>query len=166
MPGSFRRCLPIVAAVGAVALMVSLWPSVVSLKPVVTLDSSPRGASVFVNGRLAGATPLELADLPPGSYSLNIERDGYTRLRRNFVLGSSGVHISETLNAIPKESIAVNIEPEGSEIVLDGELRGHTPMVLPNIPAGWHELEVRKPNFATYAKRIELEANKPLSFKL
>ena len=39
--------------------------------------SRPAGARVYVNGRLAGATPIAIPDLPAGPATVRIEMDGY-----------------------------------------------------------------------------------------
>ncbi len=44
-----------------------------------TVDSRPPGAKVFIDGKLAGTTPLELAGLNAGEHVVRIERDGYRR---------------------------------------------------------------------------------------
>jgi hypothetical protein len=41
------------------------------------VDSRPSGAKVFVDGKLAGTTPLSLSTLAPGEYAVRLERDGY-----------------------------------------------------------------------------------------
>jgi hypothetical protein len=41
------------------------------------VDSRPGGARVFVDGKLAGATPLSLDALAPGEYAVRLEREGY-----------------------------------------------------------------------------------------
>ena len=41
------------------------------------VDSRPAGAAVLIDGRPAGVTPLSLAGLAPGTYSVRIERPGY-----------------------------------------------------------------------------------------
>jgi hypothetical protein len=43
------------------------------------VSSSPAGARVFLNGVLAGTTPLLLSDLAVGSRAMRLERDGYVR---------------------------------------------------------------------------------------
>jgi hypothetical protein len=40
------------------------------------VDSRPRGAAVFVDGRSAGQTPLTLSDMTAGSHVVRIEMDG------------------------------------------------------------------------------------------
>jgi serine/threonine-protein kinase len=41
--------------------------------------SRPNGARVFVDGKLAGTTPLSLNDVRAGEHAVRIERDGYRR---------------------------------------------------------------------------------------
>ena len=43
------------------------------------IDSVPAGATVLINQRPAGTTPLQLMDYPAGSYAIWVERDGYER---------------------------------------------------------------------------------------
>jgi hypothetical protein len=44
-----------------------------------SVDSRPSGAKVFVDGKLEGTTPLQLAGLDAGEHVVRIERDGYRR---------------------------------------------------------------------------------------
>jgi hypothetical protein len=43
------------------------------------IDSTPRGATVFINQRQMGVTPLELPRHPSGSYAVWVQRDGFQR---------------------------------------------------------------------------------------
>jgi len=43
------------------------------------VDSRPRGAQVFVDGRLVGITPLMLSDVRPGTHAVRIDLRGYRR---------------------------------------------------------------------------------------
>jgi PEGA domain len=43
------------------------------------VDSEPRGASVMINQRLVGKTPLELPRYPASSYAVSVQQDGYHR---------------------------------------------------------------------------------------
>ena len=43
------------------------------------VDSRPSGASVFVDDRLVGTTPLLIDPLDAGAHRVRIERDGYRR---------------------------------------------------------------------------------------
>jgi hypothetical protein len=41
------------------------------------VDSTPSGADVFLNGRLAGQTPLVVRAMPVGSRAVRVSREGY-----------------------------------------------------------------------------------------
>jgi len=55
----------------------SAGPAVGSLD----VDSRPRGATVFVDGRRVGTTPARLADVTAGSHDVRIELPGYRTVR-------------------------------------------------------------------------------------
>lgn len=44
-----------------------------------TVESRPSGASVFIDGKLVGTTPLNLSTVPAGDHTVWLERDGYRR---------------------------------------------------------------------------------------
>jgi PEGA domain-containing protein/protein kinase-like protein len=54
----------------------SVVPPPVSLTGSLYVDSRPRGASVIVDGKSVGVTPLSLADVPAGSHVVRIEMEG------------------------------------------------------------------------------------------
>lgn len=56
-----------------------------SAKPAVTVRSTPSGATVMLNARRVGTTPLTLT-LAPGTYKLTISRAGYLSTTRTLVV--------------------------------------------------------------------------------
>jgi hypothetical protein len=61
---------------GAVPPPASREAAPVSLTGSLYVDSRPRGASVIVDGKSVGITPLSLADVPAGSHVVRIEMEG------------------------------------------------------------------------------------------
>ncbi len=118
-----------------------------------SIESQPPGASVFINGRLAGKTPVRIAGLPSGSYSLRMEKENYSTLSMPIVLGMKSLSIHEALPPRGAGTLRVAVEPAGAEVLLDGELIGHTPLEENNIPTGSHELLIRKTNFKAFTTR-------------
>src|SRR4029077_2703342 len=43
------------------------------------VDSRPPGAKVFIDGRLAGTTPISLRSLNAGEHAIRLEAEGYRR---------------------------------------------------------------------------------------
>jgi tetratricopeptide (TPR) repeat protein len=135
-------------------------------QPSLTIRTEPAGASVFVNGHLAGATPVSVTGLTSGGdYSVRLEKEGFRPLIKNFKLDSGGTKISESLQRRGHGSLKVDVQPAGSEVLLDGEFVGHTPMYQEKVPVGLYELQIRKTNFKPYVQRVEVTTEVPLEFK-
>ena len=129
------------------------------------VESEPDGASVLLNGRLAGATPLSIKGLSRGTYDLRLEKSGCTPLNKLVTISATGgAKVRETLSALELGALTVRIMPTGAEVLLDGEMAGHTPLSINNIPAGPHELLVRKTNFSSYSKHIEIQPHAESKF--
>ena len=123
-----------------------------------SLQSQPAGASVMINGRLAGSTPVALANLPVGEYGVRLEKDGCLPVTFKVELPLGGANLVRKLDALPTGSLNVEVKPEGSEVLLDGEIIGQTPLTLDHLAAGTYDLLIRKTNFVPYASRVEITA--------
>ena len=44
-----------------------------------TVDSRPEGASVFVDGKMVGTTPLAIDSVAAGEHAIGLTREGYSR---------------------------------------------------------------------------------------
>lgn len=137
----------------------------VSLPRELSVETRPAGASVFIDGRLAGKTPLRVTDIQGGKYSVRLEKENYSPVVFPIELVSGTTKIDEALPPRGTGTIKVEIAPAGAEVVLDGELAGHTPLELTGVPVGSHDLLVRKTNFKTFTQRIEMKAGETLPFK-
>ena len=130
-----------------------------------TLESDPPGASVFLNGRLAGPTPLRFSNVPAGAYLLRLEKDGFAPLVRKIDVPAEGAAVHEKLAPRQTGALVVDYAPKGAEVLLDGELAGHTPLTLERVPAGIYELLIRKPKYDSYSRQITVAPGARLVFK-
>lgn len=86
----FRKLVMAVLLVIIVAVLIALArgyrfnPSdqVLSSTGILVANSNPDGAMILVNGKLEGATNSNIV-LKPGSYSVEIKKDGFTSWKRN-----------------------------------------------------------------------------------
>jgi tetratricopeptide (TPR) repeat protein len=131
----------------------------------VRFESEPSGASLFVNGRLVGATPLTLEGLSPGAYGVRLERAGHDPLNLKMVVADKPLQFREKLAPMATGVLVVDVKPRGAEVLLDGELVGVTPVTLEKAPAGQHELLIRKTNFGPFSQRVDMHAGERLEFK-
>jgi len=66
-----------------------------------SVTSTPSGAQVSLNGAATGrTTPTEFNDIPPGTYTVRLLREGYTASSRSVSLSSAGASVSVTLTPL------------------------------------------------------------------
>jgi hypothetical protein len=66
------------AALASILLITNVAAEGPRSRPVaLTVDTDPAGARLFVDGRYAGQTPAELADLASGAHRVRLEKPGY-----------------------------------------------------------------------------------------
>jgi len=121
---------------------------------IASITSEPSGADVYVDGKLRGKTPLELADLGPGRHELRITSAGH----RDYtgVLAVTGQY----------GAVAVTSDPVGAEILLDGAVQGSTTesgLPLARVLYGRHTLTARMPGYRDVEKTIDLKSAGPVA---
>jgi hypothetical protein len=125
----------------------------------VTIKSDPTEADAAIDGRPAGKTPLELAELAPGRHQLTLTKAGYRDFQTTFtVTGLYGAFL-------------VTSDPVGAEIILDGVSRGRTTeggLTLPRLAYGRHAIAARLAGYRDVDKELDLKSPGPIpvNFKL
>lgn len=125
-------------------LGVSLWG-----RHRVDVGSSPSGAKVFLDDRLLGETPLVGVSVSASNRILRVEKPGYLTVERALRQEDRAI----TVQLLP-EPLRFNLEsdPPGAEVLVNGVLRGLTPLKDLQVPGeGQHRLVVRKPGFEPFA---------------
>lgn len=106
----------------------------------VSIESRPTGAQVKIDGEIKGVTPLSLS-LPAGAHVIEISAGGEPRvLPVTLAAGATVSQYIELSSVSALGRIAIQSTPVGATILLDGQPRGVTPIELPDVSAGEHEL--------------------------
>jgi hypothetical protein len=120
---------------------------------VVSISSEPLGATVTVDGKNRGRTPLELTDLGPGRHEVEIARSGYRTYYSDFTIaGLFG-------------SMVVTTDPVGAEVLLDGQSRGRAGeagLALTRVPYGRHNVTARLDGYNDVVKAVDLVSVGPI----
>mgnify|MGYP006280052589 CR=1 FL=1 len=108
----------------------------------VSVDSRPSNASVRVDGKLEGKTPISLDSLEVGrTYEITVEQDGYRTERREFTPDGE----KETLSIDLKKAdgvLRISTYPTDAEIELNGETVGYSPVTVTKLERDReHDLE-------------------------
>lgn len=104
------------------------------------VESKPAGAQVTIDGEAKGATPLSVP-IAAGAHVLEIAAGGEPRVIPITVNGGETLAQYIELGATPSLGrMSVQSSPAGATVLLDGQPRGTTPIELPDVTAGDHEL--------------------------
>ena len=119
----------------------------------VRVDSKPSGAGVTLGGVYMGETPLEFAARPAERHRLRVFKVGHAPVAESFeTRPGQAREFAFTLRRLHGE-LAIVVQPEDAELVLDGEPQGAAGGTL-NLPAIPHEVEIRKTGYASFRKTV------------
>ena len=149
----------------------------IPLKSEVQIVTTPPNASIEIDGRDAGLSPLTI-ELDPGPHDVIASLDGYTSTEQQVetAAGANNFHFALAALAEPVEvttpqprrnsmrrttatgTLTISTTP-WSSVWLDGRPLGLTPLANIRVRAGRHTLTFRSPNNPPVSRRITVHAN-------
>jgi PKD repeat protein len=141
------------------------------------ITTVPQSANVFVDNVFKGVTPLTLTDTPSGYHILRITLPGYDDYTTSATVepsktvlvqavlreGGAGivptiVPATTTTTSLPRQngSVAVTSVPTGASVTFDGEYEGTTPVIIPEVLPGNHEITLTYPGYAVLEQSISV----------
>lgn len=156
---------PVAASPPSTASRPALAPGAVE----VTADVA--GATVRVDGRAAGAAPQHVAGLAPGQHVVRVEAAGrapyevevhvvpgqVTRVAAKLRAGLAAP--TPSAPAAPTtvgDELHVDSDVPGASVFVDRRLRGTTPLVLRDVPAGSHRVNVTAEGYEMQGLDVEV----------
>ena len=184
--GRSVRLQPDLAPKPDAGVEVRLKPDTTTTSGSLLVRSAPLGASVFVDGRDYGRTPVTVRDLARGRHRVRVIRDGYTAEERQVTMTSSQRARSMTVRlspartlatatvrqALPRPSIPATIEPhmaplavesrpDGAKVFIDGRLVGTTPLALTGVTTGEHTLLLERDGYHHWSSSVRVVGGEP-----
>jgi hypothetical protein len=107
------------------------------------VQSNPAGVQVFVDGIEKGRTPTRVT-LPPGSHILELRGRGVPRVIPLTI--TAGAEVSQYLEfaeAPVTGQLAVQSQPAGAKVLVDGVERGLAPLTVRDLAPGDHLVELQ-----------------------
>lgn len=128
----------------------------------IIVNSKPSGASVYVDNRFMGTTPLNISGIKTGSHVVRISYQGYADRQRTVIVRPHRYeYITETLlTPANTGSLYVESSPRGASIYLDGNYEGETPKRIDFIPVGSHTVRLSKDGYKDHVQQVWIEANR------
>ena len=122
----------------------------------VTINSSPKGATVWVDGEDVGQTPYKLEG-GCGIHQLEVTNAGYFPVEQELQLvayESANLHLD-----LEKETfgtLVISVEPFDAHVTIDGIEVSQGPTTLDRIVSGPHELAVSMNGFTTHRQSLDI----------
>jgi hypothetical protein len=131
------------------------------------VDSSPRGADVYVDGNYEGTSPVTVSALSDGYHRVELHKAGYEVLiKTETVSGGRGSVVRYTLVPLSGISgtgaIEITAPLPGALVYLDGNYRGSMgsgqTFSLIAVSPGSHDLLLHVPGYADYRQAVAVGA--------
>jgi len=121
------------------------------------VKSLPGGATVFVDGKEKGVTPLNLENVEKGLHVVKVSKNCFSVVEKQVDITASkktevDVHLENLCG-----SLAVKSLPGGATVFVDGKEKGVTPLRLDNIRKGNISIKLIKKGFETESKIITVK---------
>jgi hypothetical protein len=111
--------------------------------------SFPSGATVFLDGEQKGETQLTVSDLDPGTYTLVLQKEGYSPWEKSVtIFNERRMMVTATLEPL-YGSLRIHSSPSQATVMVNREEAGVTPLVVKNLSPGEYSITLSKTGFQT-----------------
>lgn len=149
-PGGYGAIIKIAAAVVVLAVVGFAaakmgWSTSTSGSGVLTVESTPVGIDVYVDGTLKGKTPLTVP-VAAGEHEVKLSRGRATHtVPVTIEAGKERVErvAWSKVRQGGAGGLQVTSQPPGAKVYVNGTLQGETPLELPNLAAGRYTVTVQ-----------------------
>jgi formylglycine-generating enzyme required for sulfatase activity len=129
------------------------------------IRSRPTGASVIVDGRYVGQTPVEVGIAPGKEHEIQLSKSGYERASQKVTVASGEVKGLELALTAQEGVVHLTVEPADAELIVNGTGRGKVPVEL-KLPAVEHDIEIRKEGLEPFRTRVRPRPGFPQELKV
>ena len=124
------------------------------------IKSEPANAMIIVDGKEAGTTPANIANLKPGKHPVEVRMEGYENWSESIEVS---VDKENQIIAVLQQlagSLNIKSKPVNAMIIVDGKEAGTTPANIANLKPGKHPVEVRMEGYENWSESIEVSVDK------
>jgi formylglycine-generating enzyme required for sulfatase activity len=125
----------------------------------VELDSLPTGATVELDGKVIGTTPL-VSEILQGQRQLDLSLSGYKTFHLDVSIEAGSQVQMEPVSLEPNDGkLVLDSSPTGATVSIDGKFHGSTPLTVALSSGVTHKLRLSEPGYLTMEQSIKLQAD-------
>ncbi len=144
---------------------VTLLPQLTAVKIAtarIVVDADVPQASVFLDGKRKGTTPIAIEKLPLGVHTIEVRVADAQPWKKSMMLGAGTTLVHAELAAtLPKDPthaiLHIVSKPKGGEVRIDGTTVGLAPLDR-QVSPGNHWIQVRMPGHLPFEQKLDLAA--------
>ncbi len=157
----------VVLALAVGILMIQNQPSSQG-NPVISVNSEPQAANIFLDNRVVGQTPLDSLVIDPGEHTIGLVKEGFERKDTGFVLGQDATAdiFLKLQKTVSGTTLTVLSSPTGAKAYLDDAFIGITPVSSYPATPGVRRLRVEKDGFPSMDSTVNIMENQNISASL
>ncbi len=118
-----------------------------------SVTTRPSGATVSVDDRYRGKTPIDVELAPGAKHAVIVTKPGYAPVSRKISMESGRRRMMHLDLQARTGIVQISSTPGDAELLIDGRSVGQTGQSL-TLPAREHRIEIRKTGFAPYRATI------------
>ncbi|KAF1078665.1 PEGA domain-containing protein [Methanogenium sp. MK-MG] len=119
------------------------------------VQTTPSGASVYINGIYQGTSPVTVNGIRSGTYTVIAEMPG-SESATEVVTVTGGEYRTVTLNLGGNGAITFTSDPSGAFIELDGTIIGTTPHTATDVTPREHQIVIIKNGYYNWRETIDM----------
>lgn len=142
-----------------------------ALPGAMAVNSEPAGGEVWLNGKKQGVTPYLQRDLTPGTYTVEIRKDGFETEKRTVVITSGSQDELNVKLGSSRGSVELYVRPAGVSVSIDGQFvgkvqsdaqssHGTRPIKIEDLAPGIHQITLAHPRATPSSQTIQVKVEK------
>lgn len=163
--GPLLKIAFVLAAIAGIAVAVFLFTAPAAA----TITATPADAMILFDGSVVGTGTLEVDDLDPGTYSVQVERTGYEPVSTSAELKRARTaKLTYDLEPLP-QTIVVVTHPEGAKVTLtpeNGEAVTGTSPIDADVLSGACTITLEMDGYNTFTREYVVDSPLDLEFYL
>ena len=129
------------------------------------VETTPPGATFYLDDQRVGETPLTLKGKRAGAYNYRIEKKLYLSLKGKLLVKNGGQTHEEITLTYNAGTLEVTSYPAGADITLNGEATGKTtPYTFKTLQAGVHWVELTQLGYGKVTNKAVVKRSKVTPF--
>ena len=129
---------------------------------IITVNSDPVGADVYVKGKFIAKTPYTLGNITPGEVVVRVEKEGFYEWTTSALIEPNGHKVLDIVLKEKVGNINVNSMPEGANVYLvkrggEEKLIGQTPVLNYTTSIGDYNVRLQKDDYFEEVKLITIK---------